>query len=190
MDFVGHAQHFSEILTVHCARGDLTLREGEILDRPRWLARNDIRLCSRTAIRSSPFWIRCGRELGTSHRRSALPVFDFTQAIFASARSGAGHAVGRLRRREVHGRPAVRTMLFVALFSREKSTKISSAPVSGRSPSAARDSEGIKQVGGCGLEVVVDADPQHGARPSGNDGPQASPSIFSGHLLPERPKRG
>ncbi len=35
MDFVGHAQHFSEILAIHCQRGDLTLREGEI-----WIGQN------------------------------------------------------------------------------------------------------------------------------------------------------
>ncbi len=35
MDFVGNAQHFSEILAVHCERGDLILREGEI-----WIGRD------------------------------------------------------------------------------------------------------------------------------------------------------
>ena len=136
MDFVGHAQHFSEILTVHCARGDLTLREGEI-----WIGRDGRAEryplvqpdCNPVVAFLDSLWQGAGNF---APPECALPVFDFTQAIFASARSGAaGHAVGRLRRREVHGRPAVRTMLFVALFSREKSTKISSAPVSGRSPS-------------------------------------------------------
>jgi predicted dehydrogenase len=88
MDFVGHAQHFSEILAIHCERGDLTLREGEI-----WIGRDG--QAERYALSQSdcnPVVAFLDSLLAEAENfappECALPVFDFTQGIFESARGG------------------------------------------------------------------------------------------------------
>jgi predicted dehydrogenase len=88
MDFVGHAQHFSEILAVHCERADLTLREGEI-----WIGRDG--RAERLPIAEADCnpvaaFLEALLNKGENFAppECALPVFDFTQAIFESARSG------------------------------------------------------------------------------------------------------
>jgi predicted dehydrogenase len=94
MDFVGHAQHFSELLSVHCADADLVLRDGEI-----W------RACSGSservpisAVDSNPITafldsILIGAD-NFAPPECALPVFDFTQGLLESARLGSSVAVG------------------------------------------------------------------------------------------------
>jgi predicted dehydrogenase len=88
MDFVGHAQHFNEILAIHCQRGDLTLREGEI-----WIGREG--LAERLGLAApdcNPVVAFLDSLLSGVENfappECALPVFDFTQAVFESARSG------------------------------------------------------------------------------------------------------
>jgi predicted dehydrogenase len=88
MDFVGHAQHFSEILAIHCEGGDLTLREGEI-----WIGRDG--RAERSAVAEpdcNPVVAFLDSLLNGAENfappECALPVFDFTQGIFQSARSG------------------------------------------------------------------------------------------------------
>jgi predicted dehydrogenase len=88
MDFVGHAQHFSEILAIHCERGDLTLREGEI-----WIGQNG--RAERYALSErdcNPVVAFLNSLLDRSENfappECALPVYDFTQGIFESARTG------------------------------------------------------------------------------------------------------
>jgi site-specific recombinase XerC len=89
MDFVGNAQHFSEILAIHCEQGDLTLREGEI-----WIGR-DGRVERRLPVAETdcnPVVAFLDTLAQTAENFAppdcALNVFDFTQAIFESARSG------------------------------------------------------------------------------------------------------
>jgi predicted dehydrogenase len=93
MDFVGHSQHFSEILSVHCERGDLTLREGEI-----WIGRDG--RAERHALAQpdcNPVVAFLDSLLAGAENFAppdcALPVLDFTQAIFESARSGCSVAL-------------------------------------------------------------------------------------------------
>ena len=112
MDFVGHAQHFSEILAVHCEKGDLTRVAGRgDLDRPRRTCRNDYPL---TQPDCNPVVAFLDSLLSGSENfappECALPVFDFTQAIFAFGPQRAPlHAGGRLNGRQVHGQQAVST---------------------------------------------------------------------------------
>jgi predicted dehydrogenase len=88
MDFVGHAQHFSEMLAIHCQRADLTLREGEI-----WIGQNA--KAERHSV-SEPDCNPVVAFLNTllegaenfAPPECALPVFDFTRAILESAKSG------------------------------------------------------------------------------------------------------
>jgi predicted dehydrogenase len=88
MDFVGHAQHFSEMLAIHCERGDLTLREGEI-----WIGREGhAERFGLTQPDCNPVVAFLDSLLSGSENfappECALPVFDFTQAVFESARTG------------------------------------------------------------------------------------------------------
>lgn len=93
MDFVGHAQHFSEVLAVHCERGDFTLREGEI-----WIGRDGrAERCALAQPDCNPVVafldsFRKGAE-NFAPPECALPVFDFTQGIFESARAGRSAAL-------------------------------------------------------------------------------------------------
>ncbi len=94
MDFVGHGQAFQELLAVHCAAGDLTLKDGEL-----WVTRNGRH--DRVAIieaDSNPISAFLDSILlGTENfapPECALPVFDFTQALFESARTGRNVTLG------------------------------------------------------------------------------------------------
>jgi predicted dehydrogenase len=94
MDFVGHGQHFGEVLSVHCAEADLTLRDGEI-----WLARGGqseripIAEADSNPVTAFLDTILQGSE-NFAPPECALPVFDFTQGLFESARLGSSVAVG------------------------------------------------------------------------------------------------
>jgi predicted dehydrogenase len=88
MDFVGHAQHFSEMLVVHCERADLTLREGEI-----WIGKNGraerLELAQPDCNPVVAFLdsLLNGKE-NFAPAECALPVFDFTSGLLESARTG------------------------------------------------------------------------------------------------------
>lgn len=88
MDFIGHAQYLGEDLHIHCERADLMLRHEEL-----WIGRDGQR--ERIAADepdSNPVeglldMILKG-EPDRSPPESALPVYDMTQAILESSRSG------------------------------------------------------------------------------------------------------
>jgi len=88
MDFVGHAQYFNEILAVHCERGDVTLREGEI-----WIGMNA--RAERLEIAQpdcNPVAAFLDSLLNDKENfapaECALPVFDFTSGLLESAGTG------------------------------------------------------------------------------------------------------
>jgi len=88
MDFVGHGQHLGELLSVHCAEADVTLRDGEL-----WLARQG--KSERVPIAeadSNPISAFLDTILEDADNfappECALPVFDFTQGLLESARTG------------------------------------------------------------------------------------------------------
>jgi predicted dehydrogenase len=94
MDFVGHGQHLGELLSVHCAEADLTLRDGEL-----WLA------CQGKSERvpigeadSNPISAFFDTILDDAENfappECALPVFDFTQGLLESSRSGRTVSLG------------------------------------------------------------------------------------------------
>ncbi|HET6323217.1 MAG TPA: Gfo/Idh/MocA family oxidoreductase [Planctomycetaceae bacterium] len=94
MDFVGHAQHFSELLSVHCAQADLVLRDGDI-----WRASGSH--SERVALAeadSNPITAFLDSMLNGAENvapaECALPVFDFTQALLESARLGSSVVIG------------------------------------------------------------------------------------------------
>jgi predicted dehydrogenase len=94
IDFIGHAQHFSETLSVHCAEGDLVLRNSEL-----WVGRaGRAEQLPLTEADSNPITgfldlLLDGAE-NFAPPECALPVYDFTQAIFESARRKAPVAIG------------------------------------------------------------------------------------------------
>jgi hypothetical protein len=88
MDFVGNGQYLSEMLSVHCAEADLMVRDGEL-----WTARDG--RCERLPILeidSNPVTAFLDTILHGADNfappECALPVFDFTQGLLASARDG------------------------------------------------------------------------------------------------------
>lgn len=94
MDFVGNAQYFSEMLSVHCAEGDLVLRDGEL-----WLGQaGRSEHLPLTEADSNPITGFLDLLLdGTENfapPECAVPVYDFTQAIFESARRNAPVTIG------------------------------------------------------------------------------------------------
>ncbi|MSR59184.1 MAG: Gfo/Idh/MocA family oxidoreductase [Planctomycetaceae bacterium] len=88
MNFIGDAQHFREDFHVHCAEADLLLRDGTL-----WIAReNQVSKISPLEPESNPdaAFIDC-LTAGTANfapAQVALPVWDFTQAVLESARTG------------------------------------------------------------------------------------------------------
>jgi predicted dehydrogenase len=94
MDFVGHTQHFNETLAIHCERADLTLREGEIwIGRDTRAERFELGQPDCNPVVAFLDALLDGAE-NFAPPECALPVFDFTQAIFESARSGRSIALG------------------------------------------------------------------------------------------------
>ncbi|HXY37568.1 MAG TPA: Gfo/Idh/MocA family oxidoreductase [Planctomycetaceae bacterium] len=88
MDFVGHGSAFQELLALHCAGGDLLLRDGEL-----WLSRDGkLERAAISEFDSNPISALLDSLLqGTENFAPpfcALPVYDFTQALLESARSG------------------------------------------------------------------------------------------------------
>jgi predicted dehydrogenase len=88
IDFIGHAQYLGEDFHVHCERGDLMLRHGEL-----WLAHDGhVELHLVDELESNPVasfleTILTGAA-EISPPEAALPVYDLTQAILASGRTG------------------------------------------------------------------------------------------------------
>jgi len=88
MNFVGDAQHFREDFQVHCSEADVLLRDNEL-----WLARNNqVEKITAREPESNPdvAFFDClltGAE-NIAPAPVALPVWDFTQAVLESARTG------------------------------------------------------------------------------------------------------
>lgn len=94
MDFIGRAQHYNEIVAIHCERGDLALRDNEI-----WLGQNGraerfpVTLADCNPVVAFLDALLTGAE-NFAPPECALPVFDFTQGILESASSGQSVSVG------------------------------------------------------------------------------------------------
>lgn len=88
MNFIGDAQHFREDFQIHCAEADLLLRDNDL-----WLAHNNhvekIREREPESNPDSAFFdcLLTGAE-NVAPARVALPVWDFTQGVLESARTG------------------------------------------------------------------------------------------------------
>lgn len=88
IDFVGHAQNLGEDLYVHCREADLMIR-----DRRLWIGRKgSVEPITNLARDTNPVEsfidLVQGKAENIAPPECALPVFDFTRAIFESHRSG------------------------------------------------------------------------------------------------------
>ena len=88
MNFVGDAQHWREDFCVHCEQADLSIHEGVL-----WIAHdNRIEPLTDLEPESNPntAFLDCLLDGATNHAPPgcALAVWDFTQAILTSARTG------------------------------------------------------------------------------------------------------
>ncbi len=88
IDFIGHAQYLGEDLQIHCERADLLLRHGSL-----WIGeRGTLRPLLVDEPESTPVAAWLDTILKGAEERSppeaALPVYDFTQAILSSGRTG------------------------------------------------------------------------------------------------------
>ena len=88
MNFIGNAQHWREDFHVHCAEADLVIREGTM-----WIARNNrFEKSEDLEPPSSPdiafLDVITAGAPNEAPPDCALPVFDFTQAVLESARTG------------------------------------------------------------------------------------------------------
>ena len=88
MNFIGNAQHWREDFQIHCAAADLAVRESVL-----WIGReNRFEKFEDLETGSSPDvafldLVQSGAP-NEAPADCALPVFDFTQAVLRSARSG------------------------------------------------------------------------------------------------------
>src|SRR5262249_14998722 len=88
INFIGDAQHFREDFHVHCAEADLFYRDGEV-----FIARNDavervVALEPESNPNAAFLDLLAGAGLNFAPASIALPVWDFTQAVLESARTG------------------------------------------------------------------------------------------------------
>jgi predicted dehydrogenase len=88
MNFIGDAQHWREDFQIHCAAADLSIREQAM-----WIGRdNRFEKYSELEPGSSPdialLDMICAGAPNAAPPECALPVFDFTQAVLESSRSG------------------------------------------------------------------------------------------------------
>jgi predicted dehydrogenase len=88
MSFIGNAQHWREDFQVHCAEADLSVRENRL-----WIGRdNHFEEILELEQGSSPDIAFLDTiTLGAANEappECALPVYDFTQAVLQSARTG------------------------------------------------------------------------------------------------------
>jgi predicted dehydrogenase len=94
MNFVGNAQYFSEMLSVHCAAADLAVRDGEL-----WIARGGrAERVSLTEADSHPIAafvdLLFGKAENFAPPECAVPVFELTAGILESSRTGKPIAIG------------------------------------------------------------------------------------------------
>ena len=88
MGFIGNAQYLSEDLQIYCERADLMLRHDELwIDEGGRRARLAADEPDSNPVSGLLDMVLKG-EPDRSPPSSALPVFDMTQAILASGRSG------------------------------------------------------------------------------------------------------
>lgn len=88
MNFIGDAQHFREDFQVHCAEADLVFRDDAL-----FIARNNrIERVTELEPDSNPnaafLDYLTGKAANFAPASAALPVWDFTQAVLESARTG------------------------------------------------------------------------------------------------------
>jgi predicted dehydrogenase len=88
MNFIGDSQHFREDFQVHCAEADLIYRDGAV-----YLARNNkverlVDLEPETNPNAAFLDFLSGRAENFAPASVELPVWDFTQAVLESARTG------------------------------------------------------------------------------------------------------
>src|SRR5262249_17871827 len=88
MNFIGDAQHFREDFHVHCADADLVYRDGVVSI----ACNNRLERLSDLEPESNPdaafLDLVTGRAANIAPASVALPVWDFTQAVLESARTG------------------------------------------------------------------------------------------------------
>lgn len=94
MSFIGNAQHFREDFHVHCAEADLMYRDGVVS-----IARNNkLEPITDLSPESNPNAafadLLAGRIPNAAPASVALPVWDFTQAVLQSARTGQFMRIG------------------------------------------------------------------------------------------------
>jgi predicted dehydrogenase len=88
MDFVGRAQTFREFLSVHCAEADFTLVDGVLsVGREGQTGIHPIAAADSNPVAAFLDGLTAGAE-NFAPGECALPVYDFTQGIVESARSG------------------------------------------------------------------------------------------------------
>lgn len=88
MNFIGDAQHFREDFQVHCAAADLAFRDEKL-----FIARNNhVERVTDLEPESNPnaafLDLLAGKAANFAPASAALPVWDFTQAVLESARTG------------------------------------------------------------------------------------------------------
>jgi predicted dehydrogenase len=88
MSFIGDSQHFREDFQVHCEEADLLYRDGLL-----WIARkNNVERFTDLEPETNPnaafIDLLTGSAPNAAPAAVALPVWDFTQAVLESARSG------------------------------------------------------------------------------------------------------
>ena len=88
MNFIGDAQHFREDFQVHCAEADLIYRDGAVS-----VARNNkvdavVDLEPESTPNAAFLDLLSGAAPNFAPATVALPVWDFTQAVLESARTG------------------------------------------------------------------------------------------------------
>lgn len=88
MGFVGHAQYLGEDLHIHCEKADLMLRQDEL-----WIGKERrLERLAQTQPDSNPVTglldMILKHEPDLSPPEAALPVYDMTQAILTSSRTG------------------------------------------------------------------------------------------------------
>lgn len=88
MNFIGDSQHFREDFQVHCVEADLLYREGQV-----FIAHNNkiervVDLEPETNPNAAFLDFLSGQAENFAPASVALPVWDFTQAVLESARTG------------------------------------------------------------------------------------------------------
>jgi predicted dehydrogenase len=88
MNFIGDSQHFREDFQVHCAEADLLYRDGQV-----FIARNNkVERLAEMEPETNPnaafLDFLSGQADNFAPASVALPVWDFTQAVLESARTG------------------------------------------------------------------------------------------------------